>query len=263
MVGTSIFDPMLMGSFDAVMEFLGGTGRFATLPDLTHLRLLSDPPADPWRNRAFTSASTQYLGNSPKGIPLIVIAHHLGPLGDAGIRTQWLANSNAGEASIPTEAFHKLLDGKYGEVIIIPYYDYFNKRKFPFSAPVSYEDAMKDILFRSYFGIHAEAYLTKCHAYSVKHSKERATAPHAATPEYIMKAYSNTLYYHGHKISKQPLAGFLTMDVFAFITQQPFQNYCSVISLEEGSGTGNFLGIPDPIASLTAVEYQAAGVGAC
>jgi|GEM_PF-1680177 len=79
-VGKSINDPDLDVMFPYGQFPNGLDSRYATIPDIVDALLSNNPENCAWEVPYFTTLSAEYAGLSRTGIPLIVVAHGIGPM---------------------------------------------------------------------------------------------------------------------------------------------------------------------------------------
>lgn len=156
-------------SFNQANRFAGENGRLATVPDIINARLSTNiDTGGPWI-QYFTTQSAEYFGYSPKGVPLIVVAHGVGPLstpeGVVRAYTSRLKPRRHGrkglEGRISRAKFQKLLDGQYGDVAVIDLKNYLKKYQYPFLETLNVKLAMKDPIVQARLGKRCEEYLLR------------------------------------------------------------------------------------------------------
>lgn len=109
-------------------QFIGPTGRIATLPDIANARTdLLEGSSELWSNFYNTSTS-EYFGYSKKRNPIIIVAHGVGPMSSPeGIRRAYKStlkperHRGAEEGRVSQKDFSNLESGKFGEVSVIDY----------------------------------------------------------------------------------------------------------------------------------------------
>ncbi|HSD12450.1 MAG TPA: hypothetical protein VLC10_02730 [Patescibacteria group bacterium] len=142
--------------------FAGDDGRIATLPDIVAARLEA-PSTDMSWDRFFTTSTAEYVGLSPAGAPIIVVAHGIGPLADVDgvVRTCADGRDEHGHGRIPREEFLKIADGAYGDVAIVELRELYRLRRHPLLEMLTYDQACEDPLVRARLGEDAEAFLAR------------------------------------------------------------------------------------------------------
>lgn len=147
---------------DLARAFAGEGGRLATLPDVIEARIAVPSQDVPWQ-RQITTASAEYFGFSPAGVPLIAVAHGVGPLAEPeGPLMAYVAHRDRHRhARIPREEFLKVIGGAYGPVEIVELLDLYRLRRFPLMEMLSYEQACEDPLVRARLGPHGQAFLDR------------------------------------------------------------------------------------------------------
>lgn len=113
-------------AYRGAVAFAGTGGRLATLPDVLEARLVSDSHAVAWSHYV-TTMSSEFYGWSSAGVPLIVVAHGVGPMTDVETVTAVYAagagdeNRPRGSGRIDGDTFRQLLYGHYGDVHVIDF----------------------------------------------------------------------------------------------------------------------------------------------
>jgi len=129
----------LVDSLANAAAFAGTDGRVATLPDIIDARTAAPQGGIVWDNW-FTTLTGEYYGLSPLGVPVVAVAHGIGPLsGKAGILKAYAHQYKDKTRSrhggrIPMEEFHRLLDGAYGPVDVVDIRDVLGEEEYPFGA---------------------------------------------------------------------------------------------------------------------------------
>lgn len=150
----------LLTAYDRADRF---GGRIATLPEIATARLGCATDGYAWTN-GFVTGSAEYFGLSTGGVPIIVVAHGVGPLSDAAGTFDAYGVGDVGRStygSIEREEFLKLIDGAYGAVEIIELKRLLDQRKFPFTETLTFAQAMADPLVRARLGQSTDAYLRR------------------------------------------------------------------------------------------------------
>lgn len=173
--GMAFFGQRFLESASRASKFAGSDGRLATMPDIVDARLATSINDVPWRNY-FTTSSAEYVGLSNSGVPLIIVAHGIGPMATAeradkayhsrlkpcsGGRPGW-------EARIPRKTFLKLIDGAFGPVEIVELKSFLARYRYSFRVSHSFESGCNDPLVRARLGNRYEEYL-KRHSKESKH----------------------------------------------------------------------------------------------
>ena len=156
----------LTSSWNKAICFAGDGGRLATLPDIILARINADDEDIPW-TQWFTTTSVEYFGLSKAGIPIIIVAHGIGPLTTLD-RINMAYDHDIGQNGrsrnggiVDRKDFLNLESGKYGDVAIVDYESYVKRFKYPFIEATSTDDAIDDPLIWARFGNFTSTYLTK------------------------------------------------------------------------------------------------------
>ncbi len=147
--------------------------RVANFHDLIELRINQDFDTSFIWNHWFTPLATLYLGKY-NGKRLIVIAQHLGPINnkerflqwaDSGKRKEGSGNKQNGSAGLPKisqQEFSDLIEGKYGEVSILDFAEYYRKHGSNIQCSfIPYIKACEDPLLKALFGPKFKLFLDK------------------------------------------------------------------------------------------------------
>ena len=147
---------------DLARVFAGDNGRLATLPDIVAARLAA-PTSDISWERNFTTSTAEYCGLSRAGVPIIVVAHGVGPLSEPeGVFMAYMADRDDDRnGRIVREEFLKIADGAYGDVTIVELSALHRLRRFPLLEMLTYDQACEDPLVRARLGNGAEAFLAR------------------------------------------------------------------------------------------------------
>lgn len=143
-------------------RFAGPGGRMATIPDIVDARMASAPGSPAWE-LGYTTSSAEYVGHSAGGVPLIVVAHGLGPLTDPeGSPEVFIQKATGGgEWRMSPEAFRAMTDGFYGPVAIIELRSILRSRKFALMEMLTYDQTCDDPLVRARLGIRCQEFLDR------------------------------------------------------------------------------------------------------
>ena len=156
----------LISPYLNALEFAGESGRVATMADIVDARISSDFGAAVWRNW-FTTLSAEYYGLSAGGVPMLVVAHGVGPMSDkdgivSAYSYQFKDKTRSREGGrIPMPVFRKLLEGGFGEVHVIEMDRFLEvSDEYPFSS-MTPEDLLRNPLWIARLGgqSRAEAYV--------------------------------------------------------------------------------------------------------
>lgn len=146
------------------LKFAGKDGRLATLPDVIDARLATPLGKAPWEVY-FSTNSAEYFGFSRGEIPLIVVAHGVGPMassdGQVAAYASQLKTRRKEGGRISQKDFQKLVDGQFGEVTIVDFRQYSKRYEFPFLESLRVWEALDDTLVRARLGPRSEEYLPR------------------------------------------------------------------------------------------------------
>lgn len=167
----------LLAPAGLALAFAGDGGRIATLPDLVDARLAA-PSDDVTWDRIMTTRTAEFLGLSRGGIPLIAVAHGVGPLAetDGAFRAYVTDRDGDGRGRISHEEFLRLIDGHYGDVDVVPLQSLWRLRRFPMGEMLTYAQACECPLTRARLGPLADAFLARHRGLSVAWLREKGHA---------------------------------------------------------------------------------------
>ena len=152
----------------------GSAGRLATVEDVVDGRLgqaLHYKTYAPWWQEGyFTTTSGEYLGYTKGGTLVIIVAHGRGPLAtlEGALRAySWtdipelekLNNSRSKGGRISRDEFLKLESGYYGDVAIVPFFEYCKRYEYAFYHELRSSEAANDPLFAARIGRRFHQYL--------------------------------------------------------------------------------------------------------
>jgi len=157
----AFFDSLKFGpSYGFAQKFAGEEGHIATLPEIISARAKSPEAGYLWRNW-FTSSSSEYFGFSKGGVPIIIVAHGVGPMvGLTGIEAAYEPRSfrgdgrpdDHGEGHISLDEFRLLEGGHYGDVIIVEVDKVLAAYEVPFIEAATLTQADRDPLIAARMG---------------------------------------------------------------------------------------------------------------
>lgn len=169
----------LVPAWKAAAAFAGPGGRIATLPDVIDARLATPAGTAPW-GMYFTTATGEYYGTTRGGVPVLAVAHGIGPLAtlEGCVEAYSYALRDNGDrrksgGRIPREAFHALLDGTYGEVAVVELLPFLARYEYPFGS-LTLEQALEEPLVAARLGgrERAAAYLARHQAIDEAYAQE-------------------------------------------------------------------------------------------
>lgn len=158
-----LFKGLFEESFLKAVEYAGREGYVATLPQVLDFRV-KEPCGKPdwdglWDNYTDTM-SAEYVGYSRGGVPLLIVAHGIGPLStQRGIRSVYAAGAADTGGRITQEEFLALESGVYGPVDLVPLKDLWQEGFFFSPGCYTREMILDNPLFRARLGPQAEMYL--------------------------------------------------------------------------------------------------------
>lgn len=137
-------------AFSSAQAFAGDGGRIATIPDILESRIRTNARTAAWTNY-FTTISSEFYGRSAGGVPIVVVAHGIGPLATReGILEAYRheyrdreRNRNNSGGRIPGEQFRRLENGDFGDVHVVDIAASMGRYQFPYSAR-SVEELLSD-----------------------------------------------------------------------------------------------------------------------
>lgn len=156
----SFFVPPAIGNLlradELFREKFGVSARLATLPDIIDARLASffDSPA--WKLPYITTATAVYIGTVKQSLPLVVIAHGIGPMATLEGAHEFSRNS----VDITLERhkmFTRLVRGDYGIVSIFNLADVVGTLE-QVQGLLTYADAIKHPIVQTLIGARIEEY---------------------------------------------------------------------------------------------------------
>ncbi|HPS21611.1 MAG TPA: hypothetical protein PLO44_02280 [Candidatus Paceibacterota bacterium] len=154
----------LPAAWKQAMEFAGKHGRIATMPDIVSFRIKTKPGDEPWETY-YTSLTAEYVGYTKHGNKIIIVAHGIGPMSNLqGIQEaySWEYKDKSRDhrgGRITQSEFWDLESGKYGDVEIIDFNEYFSLYKYPFIQTLRASEAITDPVLRARFGPQIEQYV--------------------------------------------------------------------------------------------------------
>lgn len=164
----------LVRTIDNAAGFAGEDGRIATLPDIIDARISSARDAIAW-GADITTSSVEYVGRTPGGTLVGVVAHGIGPLADveflAAAATE--ARNDARPFRVPDDQFRLLLGGAFGDVEVYDLREAAHRRKFHLQQPMSKEEACADTMVRARVGPRTEEFLDAHYLRSRKWLEDR------------------------------------------------------------------------------------------
>lgn len=146
--------------------------RLVTLPDVIDARIRSNQSSPAWKMPYITTNTVVYIGNSRNNLPLIVIAHGVGPMAtfDGAYEFSRLYDDIAFERK---KKFDSLVEGRYGEVSIIE----FSIIRKMLHSPIGFltlHQALEDPFLTALLGTRAEEYFTILAQTDIKRQKALA-----------------------------------------------------------------------------------------
>lgn len=155
----------LVPSWRQAAKFAGENGRVATIPDIVDARIAGGNNSVAW-NSYFTTTTAEYYGMSKTNVPLLVIAHGVGPLSTYEKAIEVYRKDASGDrrnGRIDQKTFQKLADGHWGDVEVIDMNDYAKNTEHPYASYLSAETALDDEWFIARIGGYdrAQAYIEK------------------------------------------------------------------------------------------------------
>jgi hypothetical protein len=147
----------LVAAWKFASKYAGQGGRIATLPDIIDARLATNTEAPPW-SRYFTTASAEYFGRARDGSWVVIVAHGVGPMATldgvlAAYKHEFKDKSRHNRGGrITQQQFWDLLEGKFGEVAIVPLNDLLLLDNYPFNRRHQASEIMHDPLLMARLG---------------------------------------------------------------------------------------------------------------
>ena len=135
----------------------GFDARIATLPDIIDARLASSFDSPAWHLPYITTATAIYVGHVKSGLPLLVIAHGIGPMATLDAAYEF-SRTSADIAFERKKMFAKLVRGEYGEVSILKLCDVLDALD-SMSGIFTYRDALEHLFVTPLLGPRTEEYL--------------------------------------------------------------------------------------------------------
>lgn len=169
-----------LSAWETAEAFAGPGGRVATLPDIVDCRISGHEHDAAW-NRYYTTTSAEYYGTTRGGVPVLAVAHGVGPLADrdacaAAYAYSLVDNDDRSKrgARIARAEFHRLLDGAYGEVAVVELAPYLGLHRYSFSS-LTMDEAFRDPLAAARFGGEERLarYLVRQAAFDAAYAKEQ------------------------------------------------------------------------------------------
>jgi len=150
--------------WNKALRFAGEDGRIATMSDIVDVRIASDIDESIWRTYSVAN-SAEYFGLSKGGVPILIVAHGVGPISTVdGIRNARVLMSDSEKCGdgglITSKEFWELENGSYGEVSIIDFNDMMKRYDGnPFSW-LTASEAMSNPLVQARLGPRYEEYIS-------------------------------------------------------------------------------------------------------
>lgn len=167
----SFYGENLATSFDFAERFAGREGHVATMPEIMSLRAATPlnkrvtlPWSDPWR-AWYKTTTAEYMGFTAGGVPIIIVAHGIGPMATSG-RIKYVYRRrekgyNARQCAISLKQFRQLEAGKFGAVTIVPLEDVTKLDDLAFWHAADIERAEKDKLLQARLGPNWRTVMTR------------------------------------------------------------------------------------------------------
>ena len=246
--------------------------RVANFHDLVNIRVKQDYDQSLVWNRWFTPFTTLYLGryNDKR---LIVVAHHLGPLNSKERFMQWAESGenqeesdrkdygSAGLPKISQQEFADLVEGKFGEVSVLDFDEYYAKHGANIqSSFIHYMSAWDDPLLNALFGPKFHDFLDKHLEISSQNAKEKNKEEGA---EYKLLEIGIRDRYGWHLFGKEkvdfpdnnPVALFLTFGRPSSYGNRDL-SVATEIRAHEDDGYANFVVLNDENEDILTIDYD-------
>lgn len=161
----AFYSQNLSAAWNQAGHFVAANGHIATLPDIINARL-ENPEINtaPWQHY-FTTTSAEYVGYSPSGELVLIVAHGVGPLSTlAGIEQAYAweyrdQSRRRRGGRITQEEFLDLYNGEYGRVEVVPLAPILERYKYPFIEILQLSQCLNEPLFQARLGADWQRYL--------------------------------------------------------------------------------------------------------
>jgi hypothetical protein len=246
--------------------------KLATFHDLINLRINQNHDDSFVWNRWLTPFATLYLGRHNEK-RLIVIAQHLGPLNNKERFLQWAESGkkddgsnrkqygSAGLPKISQQEFTDLIEGKFGEVSILDFDEYYTKYGTNVqNSFIHFADAWDDPLLKLLFGAKCNDFLEKHLQISSDNAKKKGKQEGAENKilEIGIRDRYGWYLFSSNKIDfpdDEPIALFLT-----FGRLNSYGNHDLSLGTEirthEDSGHANFVVLNDENEDVLGIDYN-------
>lgn len=224
----------------------GTEARLATLPDIVHARLESPFGSSAWRLPYITTSTAVYVGNVRQdGIPLVVIAHGVGPMATLEGAYEF-SRASTDIAFMRQRIFNRLVAGEYGEVSVFSLFDVNGILEY-LPGLLTYQDALDHLLIQSLLGPQAEKYLR-----ILAQSDTKSEKP--LSDRHVMYSHLGFEQYNlFDEIKDGPVGFYVNADVVGrHSCEDSCTSYCSKVALSHPDAAVRFValcgeGMPDTI----------------
>lgn len=246
--------------------------RIATLPDLINLRVNQDYDNSFVWNRWFTPFTTFYLGKH-QDKRLMVVAHHLGPLNNKERFLQWTESGKRDEGSdrrqygsaglpkINQQELADLVAGKFGEVSILDFDEYYAKHGINVqSSFIHFANAWGDPFLKLLFGDKCNNFLEKHLQISSDNAKEK-NKQEGAENKILELGIRDRYGWHLFSSAKfdfpddEPIALFLTLGRLNSYGNHDL-SLGTEIRTHEDAGHANFVVLNDENKDVVSIDYN-------
>lgn len=170
----SFFIPPAIGNLlraeEVFRETFGASARLATLPDIIDARLASFFDSPSWKLPYITTATAIYVGIVKQRLPLVVIAHGIGPMATLEGAHEF-SRSSVDITLEQHKLFARLVRGDYGIVSIFNLSDVQRALEQP-QGLLTYADAIKHPIIQALIGDRIEEYVRALAQSDTKHERE-------------------------------------------------------------------------------------------
>ena len=246
--------------------------RVANFHDLINLRINQNPDDSFVWNRWFTPLATIYLGKHNEK-RLIVVAQHLGPLNNKERFLQWADSGKKDEGSerkqygsaglpkISQQEFSDLIEGKFGEVSILDFDEYYAKHGANIqSSFIHFADTWGDPLLKALFGPKCDDFLDKHLQISTDNAKKKRKEEGAGYK--ILELGIRDRYgwhlFDSNKVDfpdDEPIALFLTLGRLCDYMNRDL-SLATEIRTHEDAGHANFVVLNNESQDVIAIKYD-------
>lgn len=223
----SFFIPPALGNLlraeEVFREKFGTSARLATLPDIIDARLASFFDSSAWKLPYITTATAVYVGTVKQSLPLVVIAHGIGPM--ATLDGAYEFSRSSTDITLERhKQFARLVRGDYGIVSIFNLADVVGAFE-KIQGLLTYTDAIEHPIVNTLVGPRIEEYI-RALAQSDTMRKEELSERHVIISRFGFEQF-NLL----EELEYGPVGFFVHADVTGRHSCGSCTSYCSKFTI--------------------------------